>query len=224
MKNLKERSQEIALLVQYAVPEAEREAAGRLLRHYAEDAVALSVFHHFYSYLPEGLDDAIVILRRLARKESKFLLCATTTVGDYLYVADSEAALFLGPLAEGIWEQEVLDFFGFASREKFLAAHKDLSRFPVHVPPHLDRTLCPVCHAAEGEFHTLGCPVEICPWCGGQLTTCPCRFSQLGIHEMDKETQIDDLTELLNAKGRIPFNTEEQTPAYPTSPLDLEKP
>lgn len=221
MKNLRERSQEIALLMQYAVPEAERTAARRLLEKYGDDAVALSVFHHFYSFLPEGLDDAISILRRLARRESKFLLCATTSQGDYLYVADGEAAVFLGPLAKGA-PAEVLDFFGVAGPGAFPKAHQVLDRFPVHVPPHLDRSLCPVCHAAEGEFHTLGCPVEICPWCGGQLTSCPCRFSQLGIHEMDKETQIDDLLELLYAKGRIPFNAEEQAPAYPTSPVDLD--
>lgn len=223
MKSLKERSQEIALLMQYAVPEAARAQAATLLDQYGNDAVALSVFHHFYSFLPEGLDDAITVLRRFGRRESKFLLCATTTLNDYLYVADSEAAVFLGPLSEGV-PAEVLAFFGFASPAAFHKTQQDLDRMPVHLPPHLDRTLCPVCHAAEGEFHTLGCPVEICPWCGGQLTSCPCRFNQLGIHEMDKETQIDDLLELLYAKGRIPFNAEEQAPAYPTSPADLDQP
>lgn len=221
MKSLKERNQEIALLIQYAAPETQRAAARRLLEKYGDDAVALSLFHHFYSFLPEGLDDAITILRRLARRESKFLLCATTTLADYLYVADSEAAVFLGSLTEAIPE-EVLDFFGVAGPGAFPKASQDLDRFPVHVPPHLDRSLCPVCHAAEGEFHTLGCPAEICPWCGGQLTSCPCRFSQLGIHEMDKEAQIDDLLELLYAKGRIPFNADEQAPSYPTSPADLD--
>lgn len=220
MKNLKERSQEIALLMQYAVPETEREAAAKLLKGYDNDGVALSVFHNFYSFLPEGLDDAITILRRLGRRQGKFLLCATTTVGDYLYVADSEAAVLLGPLAEGA-PDEVLAFFGFASPAALPKARRDLGQIPVHVPPHLDHSLCPVCHATEGEFHTLGCPVEICPWCGGQLTSCPCRFSQLGIHEMDKETQIDNLLEILDTKGRIPFNAEEQAPAYPTSPVDL---
>jgi hypothetical protein len=223
MKSLKERSREIALLMQYAVPEAERPAANNLLEKYGDDAVALSVFHHFYSFLPEGIDDAVTILRRLGRRESKFLLCATTTLGDYLYVADSEAAVLLGPLAEGA-PAEVLDFFGFAGPEHFRKTLEHLEGVPVHVPPHLDRSLCPVCHAAEGEFHTLGCPVEICPWCGGQLTSCPCRFSQLGIHEMDRETQIDELLDLLNAKGRIPFNADEQSPAYPSSPADLDTP
>ncbi|HSR35599.1 MAG TPA: hypothetical protein VLL73_00335 [Desulfurivibrionaceae bacterium] len=223
MKNLTARRQEIALLMQYAVPEAERAAAKNLLDKYGDDAVALSIFHHFYSFLPEGLDDAILILRRLGRRESKFLLCATTTLGDYLYVADSEAAVLVGPLADEV-PGEVLQYFGFAGPAAFRKALENLDRLPVHVPPHLDRSLCPACHAAEGEFHTLGCPVEICPWCGGQLTSCPCRFSQLGIHEMDKETQIEDLAELLDAKGRTPFNAEEQAPAYPTSPADLDLP
>lgn len=221
MKTLADRVKEIELLMDYAVPTANRIAAKNLLNKHAADGVALSIFHTFYSFLPEGLDDAITILRHLARKESKFLICATTTIDDYLYLADTESAVFLGPLREGIWEEEALHFFGFKNREAFLKAHQDLSRFPVHVPPWLDQHLCPVCHAADGEYHTLGCPVEVCPWCGGQLTGCPCRFSQLGIHEMDKEIQVEELLELLSAKGRIPFDAARQSPAYPGSPTDL---
>lgn len=221
MKSLTERTREIEQLMQYAVPEDRRTEAFSLLHKHAGDGVALSVFHNFYSFLPEGLDDAIAILCLLARKESKFLLSATTAIDDYLYLADTENAVFLGPLREGIWEDEVLHFFGYKDREAFTKAHRDPAQFPVYVPACLDQHLCPVCHAAEGEYHTLGCPVEVCPWCGGQLTSCPCRFSRLGIHEMDRETQVDELLDLLNAQGRIPFDAARQSPAYPVTPADL---
>ena len=224
MPTLNQRLADIKLLMQYAVPPEALAKATALVEKHDTDSVALNIFHAFYSYLPEGLEDAITVLRLLDRRQGTFLICASTGQNDYLYLATSEQAEFLGPLSEGIWEEEVLAFFNHENREAFLKKYADLAAFPVYVPAHLHPDLCPVCHVADGEIHTLGCPVEICPWCGGQLTTCPCRFSQLGIHEMDKETQIDDLTELLNAKGRIPFNAEEQAPSYPTSPADIEKP
>ncbi len=36
---------------------------------------------------------------------------------------------------------------------------------------------CTKCNASEGEFHTLGCPFELCPACGGEyrLIDCDCR-------------------------------------------------
>jgi hypothetical protein len=32
--------------------------------------------------------------------------------------------------------------------------------------------LCPDCGAAQGKYHRLGCDVEQCPYCGGQLYVC----------------------------------------------------
>src|SRR3954447_17239662 len=34
---------------------------------------------------------------------------------------------------------------------------------------------CPDCGAGPGEFHELGCDIEQCPYCGGQLISCDCR-------------------------------------------------
>lgn len=37
---------------------------------------------------------------------------------------------------------------------------------------------CGDCGCAEGKLHRLGCDVERCPLCGGQLTTCACIFAK----------------------------------------------
>jgi hypothetical protein len=34
---------------------------------------------------------------------------------------------------------------------------------------------CPDCGAASGAFHQVGCDIEQCPYCGGQLLSCLCR-------------------------------------------------
>jgi len=75
--------------------------------------------------------------------------------------------------------------------------------------------LCPVCAVGVGEYHTLGCPVEVCPWCEGQLTYCNCRFEQLDLEQLDDEADIERLLEKLEATGRIAFDSA-QRPAYPT--------
>ncbi len=218
IKTLNDRLESIKLLMEYAVPEKHKKEALSFVKKHEGDTVALNIFYTFYSYLPEAADDYIKILRLLARKEGAFLICATTELGDYLYLATSERAELLGRLDEGIADQEILEFFGFESREAFKKAHSDLSRFPVYVPTHLHQELCPVCHAAEGEYHTLGCPIEVCPWCGGQLTGCDCRFTQLGVSELDEERQLDALLARLNKKGRIPFDAASQKPSYPSAP------
>jgi len=220
--NLKQQLADIKLLMQYAVPPPELATAAALVEKHSTDRVSLNIFQAFYSYLPEGLEDAIAVLRLLERRQGTFLICASTTLSDYLYLATSEQAEFLGLLAEGIWEEEVLAFFNLENREAFFKKYAPLTKFPVYVPAHLHHDLCPFCHVADGEIHTLGCPVEICPWCGGQLTSCACRFTRLGKADLTSEGQLEELLTLLNKKGRVPFSAEEHRPAYPLTPLDLE--
>jgi len=217
------RLAEIKLLVQYAVPPEDISRAVGLVEKHGSDLIALNLFHAFYSFLPEGREDAIRIIRQLDRRQGTFLLCATTGLDDYLYLVSAEQAEFLGPFAQGIWEEEVLAFFGYQNREVFLRKNQKLDAFPVYVPAQLQPDLCPVCHAADGEFHTLGCPVEICPWCGGQLTSCACRFNRFGKSGPQNEGQLENLLGLLNKKGRIPFCAEEHRPSYPVTPLDLDQ-
>jgi hypothetical protein len=118
-------------------------------------------------------------------------------------------------MAEGILEQELLDFFGYANNRELLALTGKPEMLQEYEPYTSDSNLCPSCQVAEGEFHTLGCPVEICPWCNGQLTYCNCRFTRLNIEAMDKVAQVEKLRELLEEKGRITFK-KEHNPGYPT--------
>ena len=120
MPTLDQRLANIKLLMQYAVPTTDLVTATSLVEKHGTDSVGLNIFHAFYSYLPEGLEDAITVLRLLNRRQGTFLICATTAQSDYLYLATSEQAEFLGPLAEGIWEEELLSFFNLENREAFL--------------------------------------------------------------------------------------------------------
>ena len=43
------------------------------------------------------------------------------------------------------------------------------------------RERCGDCHALEGEYHELGCDLERCPFCGGQLISCDCCYEILNI-------------------------------------------
>ncbi len=222
MKQLQELLDEIKLLVQYAAPEEFRKEAYALVEKHGTDSIALNIFHAFYSYLPEAEDDRIRILRLLNHKEGTFLICASTELNDYLYLATTEGATFLGNLAEGIWEDEVLSFFGYDDRESFIKECKDLDMFSVYVPAHLNMALCPFCLVEDGEFHVLGCPVEICPWCKSQLTTCACRFGKLGRDKLGVEKHLNELLDELNKKGRVPFDAEKHRPDYPLTPEDLK--
>lgn len=216
-----QRLHDLDLLMEYAVPAADRDKAKELVRKHETDTIALNVFEAFYGFLPEAQDDAIKILRLLARTQGTFLLAATTGLDNYLYLATSEEASLIGVHAEGILDQEVLAFFGFKDNKAFLTKTSPLDQFPVYVPATLQPDICPVCNAAHGELHTLGCPVEICPWCNGQLTQCPCRFSQLGLKHVFTERDFEVFAKKLQKKGRVPFDAEEHRPGYLSTPADL---
>jgi len=215
-KTLADHKKDIQFLMKYAVPEDQVETAHSLLKKYEADIIALNLLYSFYIHLPEGKDDSVQELRLLTRRQGVFLLCVSTGNGmHYLYVVNNEAAYIIGTIAEGIIDQELRDFFGYVDNREVLALTKEPYKLKVYEPITADIELCPSCQVAEGEFHTLGCPVEICPWCKGQLTYCNCRFTKLDIDAMDKVSQIEKLLELLEETGRIPYKNE-HGPGYPT--------
>ncbi|MFC1844027.1 hypothetical protein ACFLZ5_04490 [Thermodesulfobacteriota bacterium] len=208
------RKDDIQFLMKYAVPEGQVDAATTLLEKYDSDIIALNLLHSFYVHLPEGKDDSVKTLRLLTRSQGVFLLCVLTGNGlHYLYLVNNEAAHIIGTLAEGIIDQQLLDFFGYENNEQVLALAENPEKLQEYEPYTPDSNLCPSCHVAVGEFHTLGCPVEICPWCSGQLTYCNCRFARLDTDALDKVAQIEKLQELLEAEGRIAFK-KEHSPGY----------
>ena len=78
---------------------------------------------------------------------------------------------------------------------------------------------CPDCLTAAGHLHRRGCALEPCPFCGGRLVSCDCRFAALGFQSSgffpgcDGEVRPDGLTKvqdarwrvILEARGRVPF-------------------
>lgn len=217
VQTLGEIKKEIRLLMRYSVAEEDLNKAKSFVNMYENDTIALNLFHTFYSFLPDARDDYIEELRLLTRKQGVFLICATTMYADYIYLVTTERAEFLGKLTDGIWEEEILNFFRIADRDTFIKEYGDLSHASTYTPTNENKALCPVCYAASGEHHAYGCPLEICPWCDGQLTNCNCRFTIINKDLIEKKSHIDAFQKLLNEKGRIPFDAERDMLDYPVS-------
>ncbi len=213
MDELREQRHRIRSLMQYGAPENELEAAQDLLVIFRDDRIALMVLEEFYSYLPDAAEDWIKEVRLVARQHGVFLLAAVTSQDSYLYLVSSEGIEFHGSLLDGYLDNQLLGFFGFADSDSFKEAGQDPENFPLYQSLQGDIDVCPACHAGTGEVHELGCPVEVCPWCGGQLIGCSCRFEQLEQDQMVGEQDLLRFSELLNEKGRIAYSPE-QRPSF----------
>jgi len=210
MDELQEKRDHIRKLMQYSVPEEQLDPALDLLVIFRDDRIALMVLQEFYSYLPDAEEDWIKELRLVGRQGGVFLVTVVTSGDAYLYLVSNEGIEFHGSLLEGYLDNELLDFFGFESSADFKEAGQNPENFPVYQPLQGDIDVCPACHAATGEVHELGCPVEICPWCGGQLIHCTCRFEQLETDAIADEQDLFHLEELLEQKGRIVYSPEQR--------------
>jgi hypothetical protein len=78
---------------------------------------------------------------------------------------------------------------------------------------------CGDCGCGRGEFHELFCTKERCPFCEGQLASCECIHSVIGLSEEESKAvdeYVDDWAEplksimarwksALDAERRIPW-------------------
>jgi hypothetical protein len=203
----------------YAVAEEDRAEAEDLLDIYREDQFGLMLLQEFYSYLPEAKEDWVREIRVVNRQHGIFLLAAFTSRDCYLYLVSSEGLEFQGSMAEGCLAEELLDFFGYESAAAFAAVCAAPEALAVYEPVRMDADICPVCHAATGELHELGCPVEICPWCGAQLIHCSCRYDQMGLDAISSDEELLQFEAILEERGRIPY-APEQRPSFAADGLD----
>lgn len=81
---------------------------------------------------------------------------------------------------------------------------------------------CPECEAGEGVPHEPFCSKERCPFCGGQLASCECIVTVLGLTDGERQAveeyeddSVEPLSrimarwdEALERKGRVPFGVE----------------
>lgn len=210
MDDHREKRKNIRRAMEYAVDGDSMELADELLVQYRDDRIALDLLETFYSCLPDTKNNYMVEIRTVARGQGMFLLAAVTVDSAYLYMLSSEGIEFCGILDQGYLDQDLLDFFGFVNLDDFRSRCGSLENFPVYEPLQIDENICPACHSVTGELHELGCPVELCPWCGGQLIHCPCRFERLDLEFLKSESELLRLEELLNEQGRLPYSPEQR--------------
>lgn len=206
--------EEIKLFIQYSVPENDLLSATELIDRYKKNAFVIRLFREYYSNLPEAREEAIVKIVRLIDHQGVHLFIVWTASFAYLYAVSVDHVLFLGEYQQEV-DTEVLSFFGLESQEEFLQvclSAKELEESTA--TGTAAAAFCPVCGVPEGENHLLGCTVEICPWCEGQLSYCNCRFEQLNTDAIEDEQQLERLLDMLTAKGRIPYK-KSQDPAFP---------
>ncbi len=222
MDELRKQRRHIRHLMEYAVPDEQLEAAADILVLFRHDRLALAVCDEFYSYLPEAHEDWIKEFRLVAREKGVFLLAAVCSEDAYLYLVSSEGVEFHGSLQDGYLDRKLLHFFKFTDPESFKERARKIDNFPLYQSVQTDDNICPACHAATGEEHELGCPVEICPWCGGQLIHCSCRFDKLGIEVLETEQDLARFAEMLMHQGRIVYSPE-QRPSFADDGPGIER-
>lgn len=213
-EDLKQIMTDIQLLIRYAVPEAEQASAYDYVESFHRDRFALVIIKDFYRTLPDAREESLVKISMIEQKEQVFLLLLSTLNHHYLYLTNDEEGTFLGEYEDGIADGHILAFFEYPDLEAFGKAHKSVEAYREYLPlERLNENICPSCGVESGDIHTLGCPVELCPWCGGQLKHCNCRFDQLGVEELKDEAKLEELEGKLEAKGRIPY-AKEQRPSF----------
>ncbi len=213
-KVMKDLLEEIELLIRYAVPEEEQGNACDYLESFRRDPFALAAIKEFYQTLPDAREEALVKIAVVEQKEQVSLLLLSTAQHHYLYLTNGEEGSFLGEYEKGVEDNHMLSFFGYPDAETFKRMHKSTDAYREYLPlERLNEEMCPSCGVMVGDSHTFGCPVEVCPWCGGQFNHCNCRFEQLGVEELIDETKLKLLQKKLEKKGRVSY-AKEQRPSF----------
>lgn len=207
--------EQISLFIEYGVKKQDQIKAKEILNAHENNTMILKILKDFYSRLPECREEAVCNISKIVSRQTMYLIAIASKNFEYLYFYEGENTFYLGEKKDGIEDDEILKFFGYTSNADFLKQLTISSTLPaVSDGVEEGKTFCPSCAVAVGEIHHLGCPVEVCPWCEGQLSYCNCRFDKLGVEEIISEDQLDLFEIILNEKGRIPF-VKGHEPSYP---------
>jgi hypothetical protein len=224
MKNKKSEAlyQETMVFLRYAVPDEHLALAMQVVDRYREDIPGLLLLREYYRSLPEVREEAAERVVEMASYQGVILFAVITEGYEYLYVMEGDRVVYVGEGGREV-DEELLAFFGFPAHEDYLRACRMLREHEVYSGTiQVVAGRCPACFAHEGEFHQFGCPVEVCPWCLGQLNRCNCRFDQMGVEQIGDDGEIARFQRLLIEKGRIRFR-QDQAPAYPGMGDGLDK-
>lgn len=214
--------EEIELYLQYAVLKQEQKEAFSLVRSYRENRRVMRLLREYYMSLPEAREEAVCKLAALKSEQGVTLFVVVSNAHAYLYIVSDEELVYLCEYRQEV-PTEVLSYFGYATQADFLKDCPETDKLePFPAESYTELAVCTACGVAEGEEHLLGCIGEICPWCEGTLNNCNCRFEQLKVDEIETEEQLETFTDMLTAKGRIPFRKEEKV-AYPGTSKGLDR-
>lgn len=213
---------EIKLYIRYAVPENTFKEAVAQVDRYRNNRLVLNLLSEHYAALPDAREEAVIRVTKLVQEQGVYLFVLTTTSTAHLYAVSIDEVVWLGEYLSEL-DPEILAFWGFTDQEEFLKICVPISELEDYAGGAGDNAgECPACGVEEGDYHLLGCSVEVCPWCEGQLNKCNCRFEQLEVDAVDCEEQLERFLTVLTAKGRIPFQRQ-QAPYYPGTSSGLDR-
>ncbi len=216
---------EIKTYLPFAVPEADQASAAELVEKYGNDEIVLRLLRDYYTALPDAFEEAVTRVSEFSFKRDVHFIVLTTTGHSWLYAVTVDSVALIGEYGvevPGEVPPEVMRFLGWSTLKEFHENCPPVEKLEEYPWEDIVHTHCPVCGVPVGEEHLLGCVVEVCPWCKGQLKSCNCRFEKLDVEEIETAEQVEAFADLLAEKGRIPFSPE-QAPAYPGTSRGLDE-